>query len=278
MKQCIATLGPEKTFAHRAAQEYISHRRTGQRIVLYPTIKKTFTAVGSECGYGILPIENMVEGYVQPVLDLLLHSSLLVVDEILLPIEFAFAANCADPAAIETVFAQFITQGQCTDFLDNYRDRDIITTASNGTSVQKLLQGKPADAAIVPAHILGERDFAYTVPNINDYPNNRTRFIVVSDHTVPFDPSVNYKTSIVIVEGKDRPGMLSDILQAFARRNINLVSIMSRPTKELLGRYHFFVDIEGHNEMDHIRETFTEIGEFNDVKVLGSYPRADNLV
>ena len=91
---------------------------------------------------------------------------------------------------------------------------------------------------------MGKSDFELVIENVADYPNNQTRFVVVEKSPARHDPAKSYKTSLLIYESVDRAGILSEILTAFSSRGINLVSIMSRPTKEVLGRYHFFIDIE----------------------------------
>jgi len=270
----IATLGPKNTFSEMAAKAYISYIGQDADIQLFPTIKKAFSAVGNECSLGILPIENMLEGYVQPVLDLLLNAELKIIDELLLTIHFSFAANCKSQKDVKKVYAQFVTQGQCSDFLDSIHEAELITTQSNGDSLDRVLEGEEYVGAIVPSHTLKTNSFPFMIENVNDYKNNQTRFIIISDKKPSLDESRGYKTSLVIVEGIDRPGLLSDILAAFSKRNINLVSIMSRPTKESLGKYHFFIDIEGHSKMPHIQEALEDIRVCGDVKLLGSYPKA----
>ena len=116
------------------------------------------------------------------------------------------------------------------------------------------------------------------VENIADYKNNETRFVLVRKDAAGYDESKTYKTSLLIFEGADKPGVLSGILSGFSSRGINLMSIMSRPTKEMLGRYHFFIDIEGHYSEGRIKEALTEIGKENTVKLLGSYPKAAGAI
>jgi prephenate dehydratase len=213
----------------------------------------------------------MAEGYVSIVLDLLVHSDLSIVHELLLPIQFTLAANCCSLDQVEKVYAQFVSQGQCESFLDNMENNGVITTQSNGTSLEQLHRKVPNEAAIVPAFAVKQGDFPLVIPNIADRSNNQTRFIAIAPYPTAYDPAHKYKTTLLIVESADRPGMLSDILSAFSSRNINLVSIMSRPTKEMIGRYHFFIDVEGHSEEHHIMEALSEIEKENTIRVLGSY-------
>ncbi len=271
----IATLGPANTFSELAAIKYGEDSKSEFEVNLYPTMGKAFGAVGKSCSCAVLPIENMAEGYVSIVLDLLVHSDLFIVYELLLAIRFALVANCSTLDQVEKVYAQFVSQGQCGSFLDDMRDIDVITTHSNGTSLAQMQQGLDREAAIVPAFAVKEGDFPLLIPNISDHPNNRTRFIAVAPNPSLYDPSLKYKTSLLVVESVDRPGVLSDILFAFSKRDINLVSIMSRPTKEMLGRYHFFIDVEGYCEEPRIKDAILEIEKENTIRMLGSYPKAN---
>jgi prephenate dehydratase len=95
---------------------------------------------------------------------------------------------------------------------------------------------------------------------------------MLSKQSINYDVNKHYKTSIVIIEAVDKSGVLSNILNEFSERGINLTSIMSRPTKEALGKYHFFIDIDGrYSEDKNIELAIQKIREKNVVKVLGSY-------
>lgn len=274
----IATLGPSNTFSELAARYYASGLEGSPRVRLYPTMGKAFGAVGKECTHAILPIENMTEGYVSVVLDLLVHTEYQIVDELLLPIQFSLVANCGRVEEIERVYAQFVSQGQCERFLDSIDTPPIITTQSNGVSLEQALKGIPYEAAIVPSHSVRPDDFPLVVENIADYANNQTRFVVVGD-TAPRPQGTHpYKTSLLVFESVDKPGILSNILSAFATRDVNLMSIMSRPTKEMLGRYHFFIDIDGHRESEKVQDALKDIGHDNKIKLLGSYRKAEQPV
>lgn len=270
----IATLGPSNTFTELAARKYLEETGAAGEVHLYPTFGKTFAAVGRECDLAVLAIENMSEGYVPVVLDLLVHSELRITHELLLPIQFAFVANCERLDQVTRVYSQFVAQGQCERLLDSLNDVAIITTESNGTSLEEVRRGRSGEGAVVPAFAVKPGDFPLVLQAIADRSNNLTRFIAIAPATVSHDQSVPGKTSVLVVESVDRPGILSEILTTFSSRNINLVSIMSRPTKEALGKYHFFIDIEGYDDEAHIKEALAELAVENAIKVLGSYPRA----
>jgi prephenate dehydratase len=273
----IATLGPENTFAEIAAQKYAELSLEKGALRLFPTFRKVMAAVGESCRYAILPIENMVDGYIQSALDLLAHSRLTIIDEILTPVEFAFVANSKTLDQVRRIFVQFAAEGQCTEFLETLPETERITTQSNGESFQKIIEGANHDAAILPRHACRAHAFPLIVDNVTDYEHNTTRFIVLAEQEAAYNPAVAYKTSLVIMEGVDRPGMLSEILSAFSQRNINLVSIMSRPTKELMGKYHFFIDIEGYVLDPLVQEAITQIRLLGNVKLLGSFPKARSV-
>lgn len=270
----ITTLGPANTFSQLAAEHYASHTGGDYSVKLYPTLTRAFAAMSAGCEYGLFPIENMIEGYVPVVLDMLVHSQYSIIDEMLLPIQFSLVANCKTTEAIEKIYAQFITRGQCEKCIDSLPSASVITTQSNGMSFEQVSNAVDNEAAIVPAHTVKPGDFPLVIENIADYQNNQTRFIVISKTLAEYDPERSYKTSLLIFEGTDKPGVLSNILTAFSSREINLVSIMSRPTKEMFGRYHFFIDIEGHHSDPNIQQAMDEIKKENTVRMLGSYPKA----
>jgi prephenate dehydratase len=273
----IATLGPEGTFAERAARAYAEESEEDCRIVLYPSLAGVFAAAERECDRGVVPIENMLEGYVQVTLDLLLSTDLTIIHELILPVRFSFVSTTKTLEEVRKVYVQFVTQGQCRKFLDTVSSAaKIITTESNGISLEQVNKGLCGEAAIVPQHsVTGREDFGLVVPDVTDHADSRTRFIVLSGKLAPYEPGKKYRTSVAIVEVADRPGALFSILREFTERKINLTSIMSRPTKVVFGKYHFFIDLDGrYPEEEPLRAALDEVGRSNRVKILGSYPKA----
>ena len=270
----IAVLGPSGTFSEFAAKKYIEKFNKNIKVVFYPTIKKVFDAIGKECELGIVPIENTLDGYVQITLDLLSQVNLYIIHEFVIQVQFSFVSNNLNVSDIKKIYVQFKTQGQCYSFLDQFIEAKIITTASNGESFEKVKEGILEESAIIPRHILNaENRFPFSIENVTDSENNETRFIVISKNIIKYDINKSYKTSVIIMDAADdKPGMLSKILNEFSERNINLTSIISRPTKRALGKYYFFIDIEGHYpEEKNIKQAIDKISENNIVKILGSY-------
>jgi prephenate dehydratase len=270
----LAVLGPAGTFSELAARKYIENIDEDMEINFYSTITKVFNAVGKECEYGIIPIENTLDGYVQIVLDLFAQLDLNIASELIIPIQFAFVGNASELSEIKKIYAQFKTQGQCCNFLEQLNSTKIITTESNGDSYEAAKVGGEGEGAIVPQYLLNkESKFSLNIENVTDSKDNHTRFVVISKNPEKHDYSKSYKTSIVIMDAKDdKPGILARVLNEFASRDINLTSIISRPTKIGLGKYYFFIDVEGNYDMDeNIRRAIDKISENNAVKVLGAY-------
>ena len=277
LKPTIATLGPAGTFSDRVAQEFRASLGGDAELVYCSSIKKVFQAVDAVNHYGIVPIENLSEGFIPVVLDLLVAFDLKIVGEIIIPITFSCVAAVPELKQIKRLYVQFVSRGQCTDFIESLpAPAEIVTTESNTEALVRMKSDAEPCAAIVPDQFAEPGDFPLLLDNINDYPNNRTRFFVLAGrHTAhPACTSPNCKTSIIIVNDDDHPGLLEKILSSFSKRKINLLAITSRPTKEEFGRYHFFIGLAGHRDETQVREALTEIGKVGRVKILGSYERA----
>jgi prephenate dehydratase len=235
--------------------------------------------IGKTCDYGVLPIENLTEGFVSVVLDFLVSSELKIVSEIMLPIQFSFVGKAANLETLQHLYVQYVAKGQCADFIDSLENAEIITTQSNMASLEKLKESNDADGAIVPTDSYSESEFPLIIKNVNDYPNNATRFLAFSNNVAPnnYSSEGNHKTSLIVIDDNDRAGLLEGILSSFAKRNINLTSIVSRPTGQAFGKYHFFIDFEGHIREEKVTAALDEIETMNKVKVLGSYSKSDIL-
>jgi prephenate dehydratase len=268
----IATLGPAGTFSDIATQRYLSALATSNdEICYYASIKAALHAVGEECDIGVLPIENFSEGFIPVILDELVSSSLTIVAEIVLPIRFSLVSQSQRLSDIQRLFVQFVAKGQCSEFLLNVPNAQIVLTESNIESLQRcVLKG---DAAIVPNHVATSQQFQTCIDNVNDYYDNQTRFLVFSrEKSAPLFIGVGQvKTSIIVLEGNDHPGLLGEVLAEFSRRSINLSSIISRPTRKEFGKYHFFIDFDGGINDNEVAQALATINQLNPVKVLGSY-------
>ncbi|MEL0629730.1 prephenate dehydratase [Psychromonas aquatilis] len=278
----IATLGPKDTFSDIATKQYIQaiqNKKPVQQaqIQYYGTLAQTFEAVGKECQLGVLPIENLSEGYVQVVLDQLLNTKLFVISELLLPIQFSFVGFCDELTQLTDLYVQFVAHGQCSEFINALEGVKVHNSQSNMESLILAEEKGESAGAIIPQHALSQVQNATIINNdVTNYANNQTRFLVISETPLDRVAGKEYKTTLVVNNKQDCPGVLGNIVSAFALQKVNLTSIMSRPTRSQIGNYHFFIDIDGHQEDSNIAIALSEIQATYDVTVIGSYIKAVN--
>jgi len=228
---------------------------------------------GAEVPFGIVPIENSLEGSISRVYDLLLDSSLKVCGEMELRVVHCLIAN---PGArvdlIRRVYSHPQALGQCQAFL-KHLNCELIPTYDTAGSVKMVREMGVVDgAAIASARAAEIYGMEVIASEIEDNPNNFTRFFILSQQDSP--PSGNDKTSIVF-SVKHRPGALYEFLKELASRNINLTKLESRPTRQKPWDYNFYLDFEGHREDKASQEALEYLEETSlFVKVLGSYPKA----
>lgn len=223
--------------------------------------------------YGVVPIENSIEGSVNQVYDLFLEYDLKVCGEIILRIEHCLLANFnADLNSIKVVYSHPQALAQCSNFLEKL-GCEIIPTYDTAGSVKIIKEKNTIDVAAIAseraAEIYGMKILAR---DIADMPDNYTRFFVISKEDAK--PTGNDKTSIIF-SLKHIPGSLYKALEEFALREINLTKIESRPTKLKPWEYNFYLDFEGHRNEQKCIEALNGLQrKATFIKILGSYPRA----
>ena len=244
----------------------------GDELIAYCTIPAVMeSVVNDECSFGIVPIENSIEGPVGITLDSLAHKyDLKIYSEIIIPINQNLIANPGCRIEdIKEVYSHGQALAQCRDFLNalDVRQHYAVSTAR----AAKDIIGDKSKAAIGNRKIVELYDLEILEADIQDADNNETRFVVLSKDN--HEPTGHDKTSIIFSIYEDKPGQLYKILGIFEKDNINLTKIESRPSKKGLGKYLFFVDFNGHIEDEIIRNIIKQIDENTYfLKVLGSYP------
>ena len=271
MARTIGFLGPLGTYSEEAALLY---DKTADR--LYPTITGVGEAVAArEIDEGVVPIENSLEGPVTFTLDLLIaQPTLFIRGEIDLPIEhYLLAKPGTVPAEIRVIYSHPQALGQCRQYLEkNYPQAEQMASLSTVLCVTDSFESKVPAAAISPRRASELYDVDILDRGIQDVANNVTRFAVIglSDHA----PTGDDKTSMAFTLEKDSPGLLHRVLGEFADREINLLKIESRPTKQLLGEYIFLLDCVGHREESPMKEALAALSDpISMLRILGSYPR-----
>ena len=273
----IATLGPAGTYSEQACIRFVNQLEDACKIQFYSSIKKVISAIGTESDLGVIPIENFSEGYVSTVLDALSEHDITIYTEVLLPIRFSYVSNVESKAKVEKLFVQFVAKNQCSEFLDSFSNVDIVQTESNMLSLEQLKRCETPAAAIVPSAAASGEHFTFIEHEMADYKENQTRFLVLGKPSLPLrvkhTADAQSKTSIIVFNDKDCPGALSEILHCFASRGVNLLSIISRPTRQVFGQYFFYIDLEGHEQSAAVASALKEVAKQHRLKILGSYKK-----
>jgi chorismate mutase/prephenate dehydratase len=267
----VAYLGEPGTFSEEAAFRFFGPATKGTGCDSFEAIFRLVER--GEARYGVVPIDNSLEGSIVQVYDLLLSSPLKVCGETMLRVSQNLIANPAtELGQIKRVYSHPQALGQSRAFL-KHLGAELIATSITAGSVKMLKETQVMDAAAVAsfraAQYYGMKILA---AEIEDNANNFTRFFVLGHEDAL--PSGDDKTSVVF-SVKHRPGSLSDSLREFAMRDINLTKIESRPTRKMAWEYNFYLDFEGHRDDKKCQEALAALEEKSIfVKVLGSYPKA----
>ena len=226
-----------------------------------------------EAQFGVVPVENSLEGSVNQTYDLFLTYSLKVCGEVIIRISHCLIANpSTNLEAVKTVYSHPQALAQCRRFLERL-GRELVPTYDTAGSVKMLKEKGLKEAAAVAsekaAEIYGMKILARA---IEDNPENYTRFFVLSKEDSPI--TGRDKTSIIFAAAHI-PGSLYHALGEFAKRDINLTKIESRPTRQKPWEYNFYLDFEGHRTEENCAAALKALEKSAlFLKILGSYPRA----
>jgi chorismate mutase / prephenate dehydratase len=242
-------------------------------VVLCNSIDEVFRSVESgNVGYGMVPLENSTEGAVGRTLDLLLSSPLKICGEVLLPVHQNLLSKSSDISAIKRIFSHAQSLAQCNRWISHRCPRaECVPVASNAEAAKKA-QDDPESAAIAGRAAAGHYGLSILAGNIEDEPNNTTRFVVISRQDVA--PSGNDKTSLVM-SARNVSGAMHELLTPLARNGVSMTRLESRPSRTGLWEYVFFLDMEGHQNEENVARALEEMRELAAfLKILGSYPVA----
>jgi len=267
----VAIQGEEGSYSEEAGIEY-----WGKSVVFLPkkSSEEVIEAVEKgESDFGLLPLENTLIGSIAHTYDLLLESHLPVIGEVITPVSHCLLAiEKAPPSKIRRVYSHPAALSQCTSFLKSLKDCEIIPIYDTAGSALKVSKEKnPSNAAIASRLAARLYNLEIIAEKLEDYPNNQTRFIIVSK-TTETRYYKDAKTSIVFTT-LHQPGALYRVLKVFNDYGINLTKLESRPHKTEPWRSYFYLDFEGHLKDKIIKEAIEELKEqTNFLKILGSYP------
>jgi prephenate dehydratase len=281
----VGYLGPEGTFTEEALLS--SAVADAAEPVAQATIYDTIAALrAGEVDWAVAPIENSLEGSINVTLDLLAGepADLEIVGEALVRVRHSLiACEQIELKRIETVLTHPQVPGQCTHFLrGELGHARVLAASSTAEAVRSVVnEGRPGQAAL--GTLLAARIYGGTVlrEGVEDREDNETRFVWLArtGEAVPAplaSTTGEWKTSLVFWGlGAEQPGWLLRCLEEFARGDINLTRIESRPLRGRLGTYMFFIDLAGGSTQPHVAEAIEALrAHCEEVRVLGSYRAA----
>jgi chorismate mutase/prephenate dehydratase len=262
----IAYFGPEFTNTHIASMKKFG---SSVKYSACGTIRDVFSEVEkSRADYGVVPIENSIEGAVNYTLDMFMDSDLKICSEVFMEISHNLISKEISPKSIKKIYSNPQVFGQCRMWLEsNMPSCELIEVSSTSRAAE--IAAKTKHSACIAARHNGLRVLESA---IQDSIHNVTRFLVIGPASSEARPTKEDKTSIMF-SVKDRSGALHDVLVPFKKYKINMTKIESRPSKIRAWEYYFFVDMEGHYTNPKVSKALSELEKGSSyIKVLGSYP------
>lgn len=273
----VGYLGPPGTFSEQALMTQPD--LAAAQLVDLPSITEVIESITAEdIDLGVVPLENAIEGAVTVTLDsLTFDADVLIQREIVISVQMnLLGLPGAKLEQIERVLSIPVATAQCRSFLHKeLGSAEAVAANSTAEAARRVVEeNDPRMAAIGPALAADIYGLEILAVEIEDHPENETRFGVLARSGVPA-PTGHDKTTIVVFQKADEPGSLLAILQEFAARAINLTNLQSRPTKRGLGDYCFLIELEGHLSDELVADCLRDLkSKQADVKFLGSYPAA----
>ena len=266
----IAFLGPLGTFSESAATKHFGH---AARLLPQSSIDDVFREVESgHAQYAVVPVENSTEGAVGRTMDLLLSTQLKICGEVVLRIHQNLLTNETDLNNIMRVYSHAQSLAQCHEWLNRMvPNAQRISVGSNAQAAQKASE-EAGTAAIAGEAAAARYSLPRLAENIEDEPNNTTRFLVLGKHDA--GPSGRDKTSL-IMSAPNRTGSLHELLLPFSQSGVSMSRLESRPARNALWEYVFYVDVEGHRDEPAVKAALEALARNAAyLKTLGSYPVA----
>lgn len=263
----IAYLGPEATFTHLA-----SLSKFGTSVTYFPasSINEVFREVEQKrADYGVIPVENSIEGAVTHALDMFIDSDLKICSEILFEISHNLMSN-SDIKHIRKVYSNPQVFGQCRMWLEGHLPRVELIDTSSTTNAAQRAQKEDGSAAIASKLAATLYNLPILNEGIQDFAQNVTRFLVVGRQIAG---ATGLDKSSILVSVKDRVGALYEMLMPIKKYRINMTKIESRPSKKKAWDYYFFIDFQGHVNDPKMKQMLGEMEKkVRFLKILGSYP------
>jgi chorismate mutase/prephenate dehydratase len=268
-KARVAYMGPAGTFSHMAARQAFP----GESAMETATIAEVVDRVAQgQAEFGVVPIENSIEGGVTATLDALLDGTLHISGELVIDVALCLVARHADRSRLRRVLSHPQPLAQCRRWLARELPHAQTVAVASTSAAAREAATDDGTAAITHAEAAALNGLVVLAENVQDRAGNATRFVIVSPEDAP--PTGRDKTSLVFSTVHER-GALRRALGVFDDEGINLTRIESRPFPSKRWEYVFFTDLEGHRSDPPVARALAALAALGgDVRVLGSYPRA----
>ncbi|MEO2083053.1 MAG: prephenate dehydratase [Desulfurobacteriaceae bacterium] len=265
----VAFLGPQATFTHLAA---LKHFGTSSDLRPMDSIEDVFDEVEKgRVDYGVVPIENSIEGIVNYTIDMFLDRDLKVTGEVFIPVNLHLMSKEDSLEKIRRIYSHRHAIAQARKWLSENLPKVEVIEVSSTAKAAEMASKEEGSGAIASEAAALLYDLNILAKNVQEISKNFTRFLVIGSRDSEF-PSGRDKTSIMF-STKHEAGALFKALQPFAVYDVNLSKIESRPTKKKPWEYVFFVDLEGHRKEERVAKALKELEEScSFFKILGSYP------
>jgi len=269
--QRVAVLGPEGTFTEQAAIEFFG----GAADMLYcANFDEVFhaTAAGS-AQYGVVGVENSVEGVVTRSLDLFLHTPCHIVGEISMLIRHNLMRSANSLEGIEAVLAHPQALAQCQGWLSKHLPHAERRPVSSNAEGARLASTNPAWAGIASERAATQFGLHITAHAVQDDAYNRTRFAVIAlPQTLAMPPATGSDCTSLVVSVPNHPGAVHDLLVPLKKHGVSMTRFESRPAKTGQWEYYFYIDLDGHPSQPHVKAALEELRSLCAFyKVLGAY-------
>jgi chorismate mutase / prephenate dehydratase len=267
----VSCLGPEASYTHQAA---LSHFGRGVILSARETIPEVFDEVeGGDASWGVVPVENSIEGSVRQTLDRLTTTKCAIRAEIYLRISHCLLCAHRGKSRIRKIYSHPQAFAQCRRWLAAHFPRCTLEASESTAAAARKALTEPQSAAIAGSVAAEHYGLEILAEGIEDEPDNTTRFLVLGKGEG--EPTGKDKTS-VLFSARHEPGSLFTALEPLARGRVNILSIESRPAKDRMWEYLFFLDLEGHRKDAGAAKGLRELeARTAFLKVLGSYPKGD---
>lgn len=273
MTKKVAYLGPEGTFSYQATRSLLTQQPDFEAIPFDSMYKVLAAVEGGATDFAMVPIENLVEGMISEPLDFLVHSdSVNIVSELIEPIALdVIGLKGTLLEDVKEVVSHANPVGQSRQFVRQYMPHSKeVLVQSTVAAIEMVANRNDIHVVAIGNSSVNERYGVVTlVENVGDVQNNMTRFVLLQKHSIS-DTDESEKISFVFSLPKDQPGGLYRILGLL--QNLNLTKIESRPSKDVLGSYYFFIDVQGDYSNPDIRQTLQAVKANTETfKILGAY-------